>query len=188
MRKLILVIGVIVLLLFGLSGRFLVVDKPEKADVIVVLAGETKFRPIHGLHLLQQGYAPRMILDVPADATIYQWTQADLAKKWVESLPLADAISICPIHGLSTKDEARDVDRCLAALRAQRILLVTSDYHTRRALSVFRKEIPAHTYSVAAARDPQEFGTWWWNHRQWAKTNLNECTKLLWWEVVDRWR
>jgi len=64
---------------------------------------------------------------------------------------------------------------------------VTSDYHTRRALSVFRKEVPGYSYSVAAASDPVQFGARWWQHRQWAKNNTDEWMRLLWWELVDRW-
>jgi len=68
------------------------------------------------------------------------------------------------------------------------VLLVTSDFHTRRALSVFRHEIPGYEYSVAAARDDAQFGDKWWTHRQWAKTFVNEWLRLIWWSAVDRWR
>jgi uncharacterized SAM-binding protein YcdF (DUF218 family) len=66
--------------------------------------------------------------------------------------------------------------------------LVTSDYHTRRAISIFRHMVLGYGYSVAAAFDSREFGVRWWEHREWAKTNLGEWTKLVWWELVDRWR
>jgi uncharacterized SAM-binding protein YcdF (DUF218 family) len=67
-------------------------------------------------------------------------------------------------------------------------LLVTSDYHTRRALGIFKHELRRHDISVAAASDPSQFGNAWWKHRQWAKTNFDEWLKLVWWKVVDRWR
>jgi uncharacterized SAM-binding protein YcdF (DUF218 family) len=169
------------------SGNFLVVNRPRRSDVIVVLAGETSRRPARGLELLDQAYASRLILDVPADSKLYQWSEVDLARKYVEGLPQASAITVCPIYGNSTKDEAQDVSRCIPGVNGQKVLLVTSDYHTRRAISVFRHLLPAD-YSVAAAFDDREFGVQWWRHRQWAKTNLGEWTKLLWWEVVDRWR
>jgi hypothetical protein len=28
----------------------------------------------------------------------------------------------------------------------------------------------------------------WWQHREWAKVNFEEWSKLIWWELVDRWR
>ena len=170
------------------SGRFLVVDQPRKSDVIVVLAGETDRRPTRGLELLDQGYAPRLVLDVPAGATIYQWTQTELAQKYVQGLPQAKLITICPIYGLSTREEAREAVRCLESAGGRRVLLVTSDYHTRRVLSIFSREVPSYDYSVAAAVDPREFGMAWWRHREWAKTNFYEWVRLAWWEVIDRWR
>jgi hypothetical protein len=41
---------------------------------------------------------------------------------------------------------------------------------------------------VAAAYDPNEFGVQWWRHRQWAKVDFDEWLRLIWWELVDRWR
>jgi hypothetical protein len=190
MRKKRLVFFFVFLVLMGFaasSGWFLVVDQPRKSDVIVVLAGETDKRPARALQLLDQGYAGRLILDVPNDK-IYQWTLPEIAQRYVEGLPEAGAITICPIYGLSTKEETRDVARCLAAVGGRNVLLVTSDYHTRRALSIFQRELSGHGFSVAAAYDSGEFGEQWWRHRQWAKVNLYEWMRLVWWEVVDRWR
>jgi uncharacterized SAM-binding protein YcdF (DUF218 family) len=169
------------------SGQFLVLNQPHQADVIVVLAGETECRPVRGIELLDQGYAPRLILDVPEQAKIYQWSQPELAQKYVQSLPRASAIMICPINGLSTRDEAREVGHCLGNIEARRVLLVTSDYHTRRALSIFSRVLPQYQYSIAAAYDPREFGAKWWEDREWAKVNFDEWIRLLWWEAVDRW-
>jgi hypothetical protein len=178
--------GLLTVALLATSGRFLVVNQPRKSDVIVVLAGETDRRPARGLDLLDQGYAQRLILDVP-EAKIYQWSQTELARKYVGGLPQASAITVCPIYAHSTRDEAQDVSRCLRRLNAHSILLVTSDYHTRRALSVFSRVLPAD-YSIAAAFDAGEFGVQWWRYREWAKVNVEEWSKLIWWELVDRWR
>lgn len=169
------------------SGRLLVLNKPAKADVILVLAGETDRRPARGLELLDQGLARQMILDVPAGKKIYQWTQLELAQKYVDGLPDAKSISICPIVGLSTRDEARDASNCLRSATGRNVLLVTSDFHTRRALEIFRHEVRDYHFEVAAAFNPNEFGTQWWRHREWAKTAVSEWAKLVWWELVDRW-
>jgi hypothetical protein len=186
-RTVFIVGGLVVIAQFATSGRFLVVNQPRKSDVMVVLAGETDRRPVRGLELLDQGYAPRLILNVPAEAKMYQWGQAELARKYVEGLPQAGSITVCPIYGHSTRDEALDVARCLQGANAHRVLLVTSDYHTRRALSIFRRVLPGD-YGVAAVFDEREFGTQWWRRREWAKVNLDEWVKLIWWELVDRWR
>jgi uncharacterized SAM-binding protein YcdF (DUF218 family) len=184
-----LIVGLSVLALFlATSGRFLVVNQLQRADVIVVLAGETDRRPSRGLELLSQNYASRMLLDVPAAARVYDSTMLQLAQKYVQSLPNGQSIIICPIVGLSTKTEAQDVAGCLQKTGAHNILLVTSDYHTRRALSIFRHELPGHPVYVAAAYDPQQFGEAWWKQRQWAKLNFNEWVRLVWWQTVDRWQ
>jgi uncharacterized SAM-binding protein YcdF (DUF218 family) len=191
MRKgrLVVLIGVFLLLALAVSsGWLLVIDQPRKSDVILVLAGETDKRPARGLELLGQGFAPRMILDVPANIRIYQWTQGQLAQKYVDGISPSKQISICPIVGLSTRDEARDALRCMQEITGKNVLLVTSDFHTRRAFNIFRHEISDHNFSVAAAFDPSTFGTQWWRQREWAKTAVSEWAKLLWWELVDRWR
>jgi uncharacterized SAM-binding protein YcdF (DUF218 family) len=170
------------------GGKWLVVDEARRSDVILVLAGETGRRPERALQLLEQGYGRRVVIDVPAGATIFTFSAIELAKKYVQSLPRAADVSICPIVGLSTKDEARDAERCMAGEPAASVLLVTSDFHTRRALKIFRHELPARSFSVAAAYDDTQFGTRWWTHRQWAKTAVDEWLRVLWWDVVDRWR
>jgi uncharacterized SAM-binding protein YcdF (DUF218 family) len=191
MRKLrvVLIVGLSAFLLFlTTSGRFLIVNQLQRADAIVVLAGETDRRPSRGLELLSQGYASRMVLDVPAAGRVYGSTMLQLAQNYVHSLPNGQSVIICPIVGLSTKTEAQDAAGCLQKLGAHSILLVTSDYHTRRALSIFRHELPTHPVYVAAAYDPQQFGGAWWKQRQWSKLNFDEWIRLVWWQAVDRWR
>ena len=188
LRAVLITLIALTLLLFSTSGRFLIVNRPERADVIVVLAGETDRRPALGLQLLREKYAPKMLLDVPANAKLYQWDMLQLGQEYVRGLPETQSVTICPIYGLSTKTEAQDVSRCLNSLGAHSVLVVTSDYHTRRALSAFKHELRGMQISVAAATDPQQFGGSWWKHRQWAKLNFDEWLRLVWWEAVDRWR
>jgi len=188
LRAVLITLIALTLLLFSTSGRFLIVNRPERADVIVVLAGETDRRPALGLQLLREKYAPKMLLDVPANAKLYQWDMLQLGQEYVRGLPETQSVTICPIYGLSTKTEAEDVSRCLNNLGARSVLVVTSDYHTRRALSAFKHELRGMQISVAAATDPQQFGGSWWKHRQWAKLNFDEWLRLVWWEAVDRWR
>ena len=182
------VLTVLVLAFLAVSGRFLVLDQARESDVILVLAGETDHRPARALELLTQGYAPRLILDVEAQSKMYQWSEADLAQKYAEGLERAQSITICRIDGLSTKEEAISAARCLRQVGGKNVLVVTSDYHTRRALSSFKREVPDRNFSVAAAFDAREFGVKWWQHREWAKVNFYEWLRLLWWELVDRWR
>jgi hypothetical protein len=183
------VVLVAILLVFAArAGRLLVVDAPQPSDVILVLAGETDHRPARAVQLLQQGYARSVVIDVPAEARVFGSTELQLAEKYVQSLPQASAIRICPIEGLSTRDESHDAAKCLAREEARRVLIVTSEFHTRRALSIYRHEIPGYTFSVAMAREDTEFGTRWWTHREWAKTCLGEWERLIWWDALERWK
>jgi hypothetical protein len=170
------------------AGDFLIVDGPRPSDVILVLAGETDNRPRRALELLGQRYGQRIVLDVPTKAKLYEFTQIELAQNYIKDLPQARSVSICPIDGLSTKDESKDAQKCLERDLARSVLIVTSDFHTRRALDVFRREVPGYQYSVAAARDGEAFGSRWWIHRQWAKTFVDEWLRLIWWKAIDQWR
>ena len=183
-----LILAVLLVVLAGIAGRVLVVNNPQPADVILVLAGETDRRPAEALQLLSQGYGRRVLIDVPEAGKVYRFTQIELAEKYVQNLEESASVAICPIAGLSTRDEAHDAARCLTGEQGNRILIVTSDYHTRRALGIFRHEVRGKTFSVAAAYDDTQFGTRWWTHRQWAKTCLDEWLRLGWWTAIDRWR
>src|SRR6202035_4250051 len=169
-RWCILALAVAIALSVGLTAgaaKYLVVDAPRPSDVILVLAGETSHRPERALQLLAQGYGRRIVLDVPDNLKIYEFTQIQLAEKYVQDLPNGSMVSICPIRGLSTRDEAKDAERCLARGDNETVLIVTSDFHSRRALSIFQREIPGRSYSVASSRDEEQFGARWWTHRQW---------------------
>ena len=170
------------------AARWLVVDQPQRADAIIVLAGEASIRPAHALELLRQGMASRVFLDAESREQIYDQRLTDVARRFIEAQPDKEQISICPITGLSTYAETDDVKQCLQPYGVHTVLIVTSASHTRRALSIFRRRLPQYQFSAAAAPDATHFGAAWWTNREWAKTTLGEWTKLLWWEAVDRWR
>ncbi len=188
-RAWVLAIVALVLALFlaARAGGFLVINAPQPSDAILVLAGETNRRPELALRLLAEGYGRKIVLDVPARNKIYEFTQQQLAEKYIQDLSQGALISVCPIQGLSTKDEAKDAEKCLSQQSAKSVLIVTSDFHTRRSLSVFRRSLPVHEYSIAAAHDEDQFGVRWWVHRQWAKTFVDEWMRFLWWKVIDQW-
>jgi len=183
----VLVIAALIVLAAN-AGRMLVVDAPQRSDVILVLAGETDRRPARALELLHQGFGRRVVIDVPAGAMVYEFTQVQLAEKYIHDLPEGASISVCAIEGLSTRDESHDAEKCLAHQEGNRVLIVTSNFHTRRALSIFRHEVPGKSFSVAAAYDDSQFAARWWTHREWAKTCFYEWIRFLWWTAVDRWR
>ena len=175
------------------AGAFLVVDQPRASDALIVLGGDLNdARYWKGMHLLQAGMARTMIYDVPNSTVAYGQTQVQLAQVFVARTAggLRNRIQICPLWADSTVDEAANAATCLERTPGpvRRLLLVTSDYHTRRAFAIFRARLPQYRWSVAAAQDPYSFGVNWWQRRAWAKTCAGEWERLLWWELVDRWR
>ncbi len=181
---------VLAMILLEKTGDYLVIDQPDHADVIIVLAGDRNDRRFYrGLELLHQGYAPRMLVDEKFDEIVFGQTPAALEEQLIRSLNLNPVqVQVCPTQGDSTGDEARSVGRCLDNHEIGRVLLITSDFHTRRALSIFQHGLSKYRWSVAASRDDSAFNPKWWRRREWAKTALLEWTKLVWWEAVDRWR
>jgi hypothetical protein len=183
-----------IVLAFGMAsleklGEYLVSDHPAPADVIVVLTGDRNDRRFfRGLELLRNGYAPRMLVDANSDMIFFGRTPAVLEDQLIRSLSLnIDQVQVCPIQGDSTDEETRYVAQCLQTNQISSVLLVTSDFHTRRAISIFKRRLPKYRWSIAASRDDSVFNQHWWQRREWAKTAFMEWAKLIWWEAVDRW-
>jgi uncharacterized SAM-binding protein YcdF (DUF218 family) len=186
--RILILLLLIFIALASQAARFLVVDEPAHSDAIVVLAGETNIRPAYALDLLRRGMAQHVFFNAETRNLIYDRQLVDIAQKYVESLPDANRVSVCPIVSFSTNAETEDVDRCLQSIHAHRVLIVTSDFHTRRSLMIFRQRLPQYTFSIAAARNSAMFGDAWWTNREWAKSTLDEWMKMFWFEAVDRWR
>ncbi len=183
------VLGIVAVFLFRHAGSFLVVDnQPEHADLIVVLAGgDNDLRYWNGVKLLQEGYAPRLMLDVFAKGRTFGHSDIELAQEMLDRTTPGRS-TICPLQQSSTYDEAGYLRECLAGSGVKSILLVTSNYHTRRSSEILQKRLPQYHFSFYAAPDPYYFGERWWTNRQWAKTTLSEWERYVWWLFVDRWR
>lgn len=195
MMKFLVVAAVLILicvLLFFQPGGYLVVNDAEKSDAIVVLFGDqVDERYWRALDLLRGGYGHHLLVDA-GPGQIYGQSYLDLAANFIARTAGENAsqVSICTIQGDSTKAEAPQVGECLAKLQPppHSVVLVTDDYHTRRALSIFRQRLPQIHWTAGAVHSDFLFGQPWWKNREWAKTYLSECQKLLWWELWDRWR
>ena len=174
------------------AGTYLIIDNPTRSDIIVVLTGDTgDARFLHALNLLRSGYSQELILDAP-DWVEYGRASSDLAGEYIKTVAPENAshLHVCSFDGDSTVLELREASKCIHAVapNAKTAILVTSDYHTRRALSVAQHVLPEYRWSVAAARDERFFGTAWWQHREWAKTTQDEWQRLFWWMVIDKFR
>ncbi len=93
-----------------------------------------------------------MFLDV-SDDIVYGRKMTDLAAEFIESTASDSPgrVLVCPIQSASTLKETTYVRNCLEQQHARSAILVTSDFHTRRAFSTFRGRLPQYEWSVAAA-------------------------------------
>jgi uncharacterized SAM-binding protein YcdF (DUF218 family) len=188
LKRLVVLTIVIVIAVWLLShaASFLVLNDPRPADVILVLAGGTDARYEHAVALQKAGFAERIILDADASRDRFGKSDADMAADFLRAYgPLGS--EVCPIREDSTFGETVDVKRCLERQNVHSALIVTSDFHTRRAISIFHKRLPQYEWSVAAESAPYHNSEQWWRHRRWAKAALDEWEKYLWWKLVDQW-
>ncbi len=178
------------------GASYLRVNDPQPADVILVLGGGMDdSRYWRGVELMALSYANKMLVDAEAGGAKYGKSNADLASAFLHQIGARNT-TVCPVYSDSTYGEVEDVARCLAPMKARSVLIVTSDYHTRRAFSIFQARLPQYRWSIGAAYAPYEDGKTdarmpsdrWWANRRWAKTILEEWQKLIWWEMVDRWK
>jgi uncharacterized SAM-binding protein YcdF (DUF218 family) len=170
------------------AASFLVLNNPQHADVILVLEGAADdSRYWRAVQLAKEGYSDRVILDADASRKTYGKSEAELAAAFV-SQTAPGLVQVCSTVQDSTYGETEDAQRCLAPLHVSSILIVTSDFHTRRALSIFKKRLPQYRWSIASTGYPYHFADEWWKHRRWAKAAFEEWQKYLWWLLVDQWR
>jgi len=188
-RKRLLILGVLAvaglfaLFLLSRAGSFLIINAPQRSDVIVVLDGEWP----QAVKLQKEGYAPRSLLDANTNYRLWGKSEAEMAAEFLErSKP--PGMEICLVASGSTFNEAAEVQRCLQPLQPQSVLLVASDFDTRRTLSIFRTRLPQYRWSIAASSAPYHDADQYWKHRAWAKTVLNGWEQYLWWKLADQWR
>ena len=179
----------LLLVAFRHAGRALIVNSPQRSDVILVLAGDSNDeRYWKAISLLRAGYARQVLVDARADAVSYGRTAAELTEDFVRrtTTDLPGRVGVCSTKGDSTVRELNSAASCLERVGAHTVLLVTSDYHTRRALSIARKQLPRYTWTVAAADSGLLSQSKWWTDRSLAKEVFLEWQRLAWWEVVER--
>jgi len=84
-----------------------------------------------------------------------------------------------PSNSDSTRVETALIGKYLREHGAKRIILVTSNYHTRRAAKLMRKQNPDLEVTVVPAPDPFFTPGTWWKTRTGQKTFLLEWMKTM---------
>ena len=164
----------------GALGAFLIqADQPAHADYAVVLAGDSYgHRIVEGAELVRQGYVRKALVSGPVGC--YGIVESELAVNFaVKKGYPADYFVQFPHHAMSTEEEARVLVPELRRLGVHSFLLVTTDYHTRRAGRYFRQLAAGFDMRVVAA--PDEFFRWnsWWRNREARKTVYMEWSKTV---------
>ena len=166
--------------LLGAVGSFLVnAGPPAHAGLVVVLAGDAHGDRIQmGADLVRQGYAPRVLVSGPSG--YYGAYECDLAIPFAVRAGYPESYFLhAEHHALSTTEEARDLLPFVRKLGAHDVLLVTSDFHTRRAGRAFRRAAPDVRFTVVAAPGSEFSAQGWWHNRQGRKIAFTEWTKTI---------
>ncbi|MDX1979140.1 MAG: YdcF family protein [Bryobacteraceae bacterium] len=162
------------------SGTFLVAaEEPAKAEVIIVLAGDfTGQRVIRGATLAREGFAPLVLVSGPGRN--YDRNEADLAIEFAVHRGYPESY-FEPVHhrAHSTYEEALNMIAHVRKKGFRRVLLVTSDFHTRRAGRIYRRLAPDFDIRVVAAPTPGFEPSYWWLERESSKTWLYEWQKTV---------
>lgn len=173
------------------AGGFLIVqDRMEPADVIIVIGDDdfTADRATEAAALFHGGWAP---LIVASGRMLRPYsTIADLMTRDLESRGVPSKAIVRFSHRAdNTLEEAKDLQVLIAQNGWRRILLVTSNYQTRRARYILRKVLPANvSLEVVGAFDAEFEPDTWWQSRQGRKTFLLETVGYLVavWELRER--
>ncbi len=112
--------------------------------------------------------------------SIAELMQRDLTDRGVP----ATAVVRVPNRARNTLDEAGAVSEFLSAHGWKKIIVVTSNYHTRRARFIYEHALaPGTELRVVAAPDPAYDPNSWWRTREGLKTFFYEFVGY----IVARW-
>lgn len=153
-RRVVGAIVIVVLVDVGLAGVMLFSNAPsdqlQRADAIIVLAGEHDGREQYGLTLARQGWARTVVLSDP-------YLPGDPQMKSA-CAPAADIEVICrKPEVLTTRGEAMMMRRLSAERSWRRIIVVSWRYHLPRARLVFRQCYSTSPGAVVAVALPRDY-------------------------------
>jgi len=192
----ILLIGAWVLLAPFFAERLIVEKKLEQTDAILILAGSSVYieRTDRAAEIFKQGVAPKIVLTDDGEKT--GWSRAEkrnipyveMARRNLvaQGVPAAD-IEIFKPDGSGTIYEAQIIKEKAREKGWQSILIVTSAYHTRRALQTFENVLADENVQIGIVSAPTGQGTpppfYWWLTAQGWNWVASEYVKILYYWV-----
>ena len=176
-----------------MAARFLIISAPlERADAIVLLSGSSSLREraLRVAQLYAEGKAPLIILT--NDGYRGSWSNAEERNPFYYEATIVELVSLgVPKERIevlmqpvsSTYEEAMLLREHLRKKPLTSILIVTSAYHSRRALWTFNRVFAGSKVVVGLETAPVGWQTpsawtWWLGLRGW-KTVPGEYAKLI---------
>ena len=160
-------------------------DELELSDAIVVISGgETKQRVAEGVHLYNEGWAPILIMSGAArDEGVANAVS-------MKQLAIAQGVSADKIlieqEAIDTFENAIKVKEIAEQYKFNKIILVTSPYHQRRADIVFTKifsGLPLTIINHSAVDSAWRKNGWWLNG--WARQlTFSELQKIIYTFII----
>lgn len=169
-------------------GGFWVVDEAPQASDAIFLLGDDNYlaeRAGRAAELYHARWAPLIVASgrwLRPYANIAELMEHDLVGKGVAR----NSIVRFPTGAANTFEEALFLRRLSRERRWKRILVVTSNYHTRRARYIFREVMGQEAeVRVVAARDSSYDPRSWWQTRPGVKIFFRELAAFVvaLWEV-----
>jgi len=157
-------------------------DGPRKAEAIVVLGGDSYGdRTLKGAELAKEGYAHFVLVSGPPRLMGYSSAdQIQFAEQrgYPASLFREEHL---PADAESTRTEVRVLGKYLQEQGIHNVLLVTSNFHTKRAARIWRTENPGINVAVVPSVDPDRIFTpeTWWKSRPGQKIFIYEWMKTI---------
>lgn len=163
------------------AESWIVEDPLGKADALVVLSDDNFYadRATRAAELLREGKAPLIVASgrrLRPNAGIAELMEHDLIERGVPK----DKIVRLPQDADSTKEEAEALLKFAKEKKWRSVIVVTSNYHTRRARYIFRRVFPQGIeVRVASARDGDFDPQHWWEKRKSTKELTREFAGML---------
>lgn len=162
-------------------GEYLIdAEEPQSAGIVVVLGGDGYgHRIMKAVELVRAGLAPKILVDGPAG--YYGVAESDLAIPFaVKRGAPPEYFEPFPITARATFSEAQAVDEELRKRGIRKALVVTSNFHTRRARRMFEQHASGEIeYHLVSATHPEFSPGDWWHTREGKKIVAYEYLKTL---------
>lgn len=168
---------------FFIKDLEVVADEVPYVDAIVVLTGGAG-RVEEGLRLFREGRGGYLILSgVEETSTLDTIFPGRNLKAIVETSRI-----IIDIKSKRTIDNALNVKKIVEDKGINSLVLVTSNYHMKRAFTLFSKTVPGDVRLYRhPVNGPNFKNNEWWQNWKSLKLVTSEFSKYIWFHIWQRW-